>query len=246
MRGYRPETYGDGFADVYDEWYRDVSDTEGTVAALTSLAGDGRVLELGVGTGRIALPLASGRPAVTGVDASAAMLDRLAAKDPDRTVTVVLADMASLPFASGGFDVVFAAFNTFFNLVDDRAQAACAAGVHDLLVPGGAFVIEAFVPPAEGLSDSGVSVREVTAERAVITVSRHDDTGRTIHGHHIEFSDRGTRMRPWVLHYRTPVQLDELMNGAGLTLESRWADWQGTRFDETAETHVSVYRRGRL
>lgn len=245
MLGYGPGTYGDGFADVYDEWYGDVSDTTATVAALFDLAKGRPVLELGVGTGRLALPLAGRGLSVVGIDASGAMLERLGAKDPDRSVAAVRADMAGLPLRSGCVGVAFAAFNTFFNLVDDRAQDACAAQVHAALMPDGVFAIEGFVPPPGGLTDGGVSVREITAERAVITVSHHVERTRTIRGQHIEFADRGVRMRPWVLHYRTPGELDELMAGAGFDLESRRADWHGTPFDPTAETHVSLYRPSR-
>src|SRR5262245_41087141 len=117
MDGYEASTYGDGFADVYDDWYGNVSDVDATVAGVASLAaarGGDRVLELGVGTGRLALPLAARGLLVTGIDASPAMLDRLLAKPGAARVEAVLGDMAELP-VPGRYTVVFAAFNTFFN-----------------------------------------------------------------------------------------------------------------------------------
>ena len=93
MRGYDESTYGDSFADVYDEWYRNVSRIDATVDRLRALGGDGPFLELGVGTGRLALPLAATGASVTGIDTSDAMLDKLAEKDPGGTVKVVRGDM---------------------------------------------------------------------------------------------------------------------------------------------------------
>ena len=109
MDGYHDSTYGDAFADVYDDWYEGISDVDTTVATLLDLAGDGPVLELGVGTGRLALPLAiAGAPTgltVTGVDTSQAMLDRLRVRDPDGLVTGRLGNMAG-PLTGGPYDLV--------------------------------------------------------------------------------------------------------------------------------------------
>jgi len=251
---YGPATYGDGFADVYDDWYHDVSDVDATVATIAELAGDGAVLELGVGTGRLAVPLAAAGATVVGVDASQAMLDLLTAKDPDGSVVAVLTDMAALtsgPAAEtiashGPYRVVFAAFNTLFNLTTPEDQARCLNNAFELLEPGGYLVIEGFVPPEGGLGDGGVSVRDVTPQGAVITVSRHDRDAQIIRGHHVELTAEGNRLRPWMLHYRTPTQLDEAAASVGFVLEARWSDWHGTNFDESAElpdVHVSRYQR---
>ena len=257
---YGPSTYGDAFADVYDDWYADVSDVDATVAAITELAGDGAVLELGVGTGRLALPLAANGVDVVGVDASSAMLDLLAEKPDADTVQAVLADMGDLDAtpgvaAAGPYRVAFAAFNTFFNLTSDAAQTACLRSLFELVEPGGSVVIEGFVPPEGGLADGGVSVRDVSAEGAVITVSKHDAEGQIIRGHHVEITAAGNRLRPWLLHYRTPEQLDASAAAAGFVLQDRWTDWVGTPFPlrgdssptdpslEPPDVHVSIYRR---
>lgn len=242
MDGYGPHTYGEGFADVYDEWYGDVSDIAATVDGLVALAAGGPLLELGVGTGRLALPLADRGLTVVGVDASAAMLDRLRAKPGAGRVEVHEADMADPLPTPGRFAVVFAAFNTFFNLTDTAAQARCLRHAADALRPGGRLVIEGFVPPAEGLTDGGVSVRDITVDRAVLSVSQHDPGDQVIRGHHVDISAAGIRLRPWMLHYRTPTQLDETAAAAGFTLERRTADWAGTPFSPDADAHVSVYR----
>ncbi len=149
MRGYDDRSYGDGFADVYDDWYADVTDVDATVGRMLALAGpDGRVLELGVGTGRLALPMAAAGLQVVGVDTSAAMLERLAERDPAGLIDVVCGDMVDdLP--DGPFDAALVAYNTIFNLLDEQRQLACFAAVAERLAPGGSFVVEAFVPDVE-------------------------------------------------------------------------------------------------
>ena len=112
---------------------------------LAGLAGDGRVLELAIGTGRVALPLASRGIAVEGVDASAAMVDRLRAKPGGDSIPVTLGDMAQVP-VSGRFGLVYLVFNTLFGLLSQARQAECFASVARVLEPGGMFVIECFVP----------------------------------------------------------------------------------------------------
>ena len=244
MHGYRPGTYGASFADVYDDWYADVSDVDATVAAIRRLAAEGSVLELGVGTGRLAVPLAAAGVRVVGVDAAPEMLRRLRAKPGGPAVAAVLADMATLPLPDGSVDIAFAAFNTLFNLADDAAQRRCLAEVARVLRPSGRLAVEAFVPPEQGMPDGGVSVRDVTLDSAVLSVTRHDAAGQVVHGQHVEISENGIRMRPWVLRYLSPDQLDERARAAGLALESRHADWERSPWSaETSETHVSVYRR---
>lgn len=243
MDGYGPSSYGDSFADVYDSWYGAVSDVDATVEGVATLAGGGPVLELGVGTGRLAIPLAARGLEVVGVDASAEMLDRLKAKDTAGSVRTVEADMADPGVASRHFALAFAAFNTFFNLTDDDAQSRCVASLARVLRPEGRVAIEAFVPPTDGMTEGGVSVRDITTTHLVLTASHHDPDGQVIHGQHVEMCDDGIRMRPWVLHYRTPPQLDALFESHGFVLERRHADWADTAFDAGAESHVSVYHR---
>ena len=124
MEGYEPPSYGEAMADVYDEWYADLTDVGATVAAIARLAAGGRVLELGIGTGRLAIPLAEAGLDVSGIDVSPAMVARLRAKPGGDRVAVVVGDMAraeDLP--PGPFAVVFVAFNTFFGLITAEDQA---------------------------------------------------------------------------------------------------------------------------
>ena len=249
MEGYGPSTYGDRFADVYDDWYADVSDAGATVERVAALAGPrGRVLELGAGSGRLAVPLAVRGLDVWAVDASSAMLDRLRARPGGDRVRAVLDDMARLAdpalAAAGGFAVVLCAFNTLFNLTDTEAQRLCLARVRDLLVPEGLFVVEAFVPPPGGEGDAAVAAveaRHIGLDEVVLTVSRLDPGARTVTGQHVQLTERGIRLRPWVLHYASPAELDDLAAGVGLRLVERHAGWREQPFARDSAVHVSVY-----
>ncbi|HEY3485141.1 MAG TPA: class I SAM-dependent methyltransferase [Ilumatobacteraceae bacterium] len=243
MQGYDRSSYGDAFADVYDEWYEGISDVPSSVRDLAALAGGGRVLELGVGTGRLAIPLAATGLEVHGVDTSAAMLDRLREKDPDGSVIAHLGDMVDdLP--DGPFTLAFVAYNTLFNLTESERQARCVEEVAARLSPGGHFVVEAFVPEDPPRRGSDISVRSLSADRLVLSASLHDPDAQRAEGQFVELTAAGgVRMRPWSIRYATPAQLDEMAAGAGLTLTARWRGFDDHVFDEHSEHHVSVYAR---
>ena len=245
VRGYDRTTYGDGFADVYDDWYSDLTDTDATVARLSGLAGEGPVLELGVGTGRIAIALASATGApVVGLDASEAMLARLAAKPASELVTPVLADMDGPDLPAGPFTLVYVTYNTFFGLLSEESQRRCFTEIAGRLTAGGRFVVEAFVPEDPPREGSVVELRSMTAGRVVLSVSVNDPAEQRAEGHLIELEDGATvRLRPWSIRYSTPAQLDSMASSAGLALLARHAGWQDEHFDESSSHHVSVYGR---
>lgn len=247
MEGYDARTYGDAFADVYDEWYADVGDPEVAVEALASLAAGGPVLELGVGSGRLAVPLAERGIEVWGLDASPAMLARLAERPGSAAVRAVAADMADpvAALAAAGappFAAIVAAFNTFFLLAAEGEQARCLTGCAALLAPDGAVVLECFVPAdAPASVERAIEPRTVAVDHVVLTVSTHDPATQVVRGQHVELRETGTRLRPWMLRYATPAQLDDLAAGAGLRRRERWAGWDGRPFDDASTMHVSVY-----
>jgi SAM-dependent methyltransferase len=247
MDGYDERTYGDAFADVYDDWYEGISDVDTTVATLLELAERRDVLELGVGTGRLAVPLATAgrhdRLTVTGLDTSEAMLERLAARDHDRLVEPVLGTMTG-PLPSGLFGLVFVAYNTLFNLTTRTLQADCFRAVAEVLLPGGRFVVEAFVPD-DTRGGSDVSVRSIAADRVVLSVSVQRPDEQIAEGQFVEITEAGgVRLRPWSIRYATPDELDELAGEAGFHVEHRWGSFGREPFDIAAERHVTVYRRG--
>lgn len=243
MDGYDAATYGDRFVDVYDDWYGAITDTEACVEALATVAGRGPVLELGVGTGRLAIPLAARGLEVTGVDASAAMLARLAAKPGGDRVATILGDMAAPPVGDRRFGLVFVAYNTLFNLVGDGEQGRCLAAAARCLTDDGRVVVEAFVPDPAAPAGDAVSPREVTADKVVLSVSRSDPASQEVLGQYVDITEAGIRLRPWHIRWSTPAQLDALADAAGLRLDQRWASWSGEPFHAAAPAHVSVYRR---
>ena len=242
MEGYDETTYGERFADVYDDWYGSITDTEACVEAVAALADGGPVLELGVGTGRLAIPLAQRGLAITGVDASPAMLAALSAKPGGDAVEAVLGDMTDPPVGAPRFAVVFVAYNTLFNLVTEEGQRSCLTNAAHQLAPGGCVVVEAFVPDVSYAAAEAVVPKHVTADKVVLSVSRHDPVSQEVIGQYVDISEAGIRLRPWHIRWSTPEQLDAMATEAGLGLSQRWASWSGDPFDETSASHISVYR----
>ncbi len=249
MQGYDSTSYGEAFADVYDEWYGDISDVDATVETLAELsaeAGTLPIVELGVGTGRLALPLAQRvQPTpVIGIDSSAAMLTQLKNKNIDTPVHTILGDMVDdLPDAPLG--VVFVAFNTFFNLGTQQRQRACMQSVAQRLDPTGSFVIEALVPDEPPRTGSLVELKSLDRDRVVLSVARYDGIAQSAEGQFIEFTEAGgVRLRPWSIRYASPVELDAMAAEVGLSCRYRWQSFARDPFTEDSTRHVSVYAHG--
>ncbi len=249
MEAYRSDSYGEAFAEVYDEWYRDLDDVGSVVAFVTgelasSSEGTGNpaLLELGVGTGRLALPFAAAGWRVTGIDSSRAMLDRLSAKDPSTTVTAVLGDMVD-DMPSGSFDVVLAGYNTIFNVLTAERQRELFRRVAGVLAPAGCFVLEAFVPDDPPRTGGDLTVRSIAADAVVLHASVHEPDHQRAHGQFIEITEAGgVRLRPWSIRYAGPAELDEMAAAAGMALSTRVASTDRAAFDDESSHHIAVYR----
>jgi SAM-dependent methyltransferase len=244
--GYGAASYGDSYADVYDDWYPLPGDTEAAVEHLAAAAGHRPVLELGVGTGRLAIPLAQRQLDVWGVDSSAAMLNRLAAKPGGGGVRTFLGDIATLapPSDAPRFGLVFAAYNTFCLLAEEAAQRACLQRVAEAVASGGQLVLEVFVPPIAVAPGGVVEVSQVTADRLVLRAFRRWPDAETFEGHHVELSETGgVRLRPWRMRAPGPAALDALAAAAGWRLAHRAGGWAGEPFTGTSRRHVSTYER---
>jgi SAM-dependent methyltransferase len=242
--GYEPSTYGDRIAAVYDAWVNPtVGDkTDATVDFLAELAAGGEVLELGVGTGRIALPLAERGLRVHGIDASEAMLDQLRAKPGGADLPVVLGDFADVP-VDGQFKLIFVVFNTFFALLDQEAQLRCFRNVASHLEPGGSFVIEVFVPDPT-LFDRGqrFAVTRVETDSVQLHATTHDPVLQRVTTQHIGIGRDGVILLPVQLRYAWPSELDLMAQLAGLQLDARLGGWRGEPFTAASPSHVSRYR----
>ncbi len=235
------EVYTRHLADVYDQWFGYFD--EAAVDVLEELAGGGRVLELGIGTGTVALPLAARGVEMHGIDASPEMVARLREKPCGADVPVTMGDFAEVN-VEGEFSLVYVVYNTLFALQTQEEQVRCFRNVAARLAPGGAFVVEVFVPDLAQLSAGrGVRFLHMTDERVGIRVYEHDPVGQKLRSRHVVFTDGGTRVFPVEVRYAWPSELDLMAQLAGLRLRERWGDWRRGRFDAKSEKHVSVYER---
>jgi SAM-dependent methyltransferase len=235
-----PGMFGRQWAADYDQGTN--PDPGPAVQFLAGTAGRGRVLELAIGTGRVALPLAANGLIVEGIEASPEMVAKLRAKPGGSEIPVTIGDMADVS-VTGPFSLVYLVFNTLFNLVDAGRQADCFRNVARVLAPGGAFVLEAFVPdPADFDRDEQVQVRAVTEDSVRLRVHRYDRAAQTFIRQSITLSEQGVRLEPFAMRYCWPEQMDEMAHRAGLQLAERYADWDRLPFDPGSKSHVSVYR----
>jgi SAM-dependent methyltransferase len=217
--------------------------TREAVEFLQAVVGDGRALELGIGTGRVALPLAERGVHVEGIDASQAMVDRLRAKVGGGDIPISIGDFAAVE-VPGAFDLIYVVFNTFFALLDQEAQIQCFANVANHLTPRGKFVIEAFVPDPT-LYDRGrrLSAPRIETDRVQIDAARLDLATQRVTSQHILIGAEGIMLLPVQLRYAWPSELDLMARLAGLRLRERYAGWRGEPFTSTSAKHVSVYER---
>jgi SAM-dependent methyltransferase len=245
VKDYRPETFGERMAEVYDDWYGTrlaEAATPAAVELLADLAAGGRVLELAIGTGRLALPLAARGLPVTGIDASEAMVAKLRAKPGGAAIPVTIGDFADVA-VEGPFDLVFLAFNTLFNLTAQDDQVRCFQNVARRLSPRGVFVVEAFVPDLVGLARQSVRAVHTTVDGAILEASVHDPVAQVVRYQYIVIGPDGTRLYPVPQRYAWPSELDLMARLAGLELRERWAGWDRAPFTATSASHVSAYGR---
>lgn len=241
MGEYGPETYGDRMAEIYDGWFGTPGDAEEAVAFLLGLAGSGPVLELGIGTGRIALPLAGEGIEVRGIDASEAMVEKLRSKRGGGDIPVAFGDFAEVG-VDERFSLIYVVFNTLFALLTQEDQTRCFANVARRLEAGGVFVVEAFVPDLSRFThDQTTQTRHVGTDEIVLECSRHDPVRQRVDSQNIVMRGDSTRLYPVSLRYAWPSELDLMSRLAGLNLRERWGGWNRQPFTRTTGSHVSVY-----
>ena len=241
MKEYIASTYGDHLAEVYDEWFGTAENA--AIDMLAELADGGRALELGIGTGRIALPLAERGIEVHGIDASEAMTSRLRARPGGQALPVTLGNFADVQ-VEGEFSLIFVVFNTFYGLQTQEDQVRCFRNVADHLKDDGVFLIEAFVPDMKRFND-GQEVRAyaVTTEHVSLQISQHDPVTQHLKSQFVVFRNNDLKLYPVEIRYCWPSEMDLMAQLAGLRLRHRWGSWARGEFSASSQKHISVFER---
>ena len=244
MKDYDVSTYGDRIADVYDEWYGDVGflQQDAAVELLAELAGAGPVLELAVGTGRLALPLAERGLEVHGIDASEEMVAKLREKPGGEGVAVTMGDFADVA-VDGSYPLIFIAFNTFFALDSQDEQVRCFENVARRLKPDGVFCLDAFVPDPARFGGGRVSVSKIELDLVQLDVTLLDQAEQKSVSQHVVVRPDGISFYPVNVRWAYPPELDLMARLAGLELRERFGSWRRDPFTKESGHHVSVYTR---
>ena len=238
--------FGEAVAAAYDEAENPMfepSVVESTVDFLASLADHGRALEFGIGTGRIALPLARLGIEVHGIELSRAMVRRLQAKPAGTGIPVTIGDFSSTTVAAT-FSLVYLVFNTIENLTSQAAQVACFRNAAAHLEPGGCFVIEVAVPDLQRLPPGERFVVFDASDRHW-GIDEYDVANQGLVSHHFEIRGGSVHKSSGPFRYVWPAELDLMAQLAGLELHERWADWNREPFTSDSRKHISVWRKPR-
>lgn len=239
-----PDHFDEPVAATYDEDLEDMF-TEAEVApvvnVLASLCGERGALEFGIGTGRIAIPLAERGVQVTGIDLSAAMLKRAAGKSGANNIPLVQGDFATTQI-DGEFDLVYLIFNTIMNLTTQEAQLACFENAARHLKPGGHFVIEVMIPRLQWLNPGEKHmVWDFSPEHRGIDEYEIATQGLT--SHHTYFKDGNPTLVSTPCRYVWPSELDLMAKLSGMKLVSRWQDWHGTEFTSDSRDQIVIWQK---
>jgi SAM-dependent methyltransferase len=236
--------FGDDVAESYDE---DVSEEfdpiviESIVSFLADLAPDGSALELGIGTGRIALPLRERGVDVEGIDLSSSMVDRMRDKPEGSEIRVVLGDFSTTSM-DRTYDLVFLVFNTIMNLTSQEGQVACFANASSHLRTGGRFVVEVMIPDLRRLPP-GEKYRPFAVRPDALGFDEYDVANQGLVSHHYRVHDHKTIVHSVPFRYVWPSELDLMATMAGMRLQGRWSGWTREPFTSESMKHVSVWEK---
>jgi SAM-dependent methyltransferase len=236
--------FGEGVAERYDESSPEMFDpavVDSAVDFLAGLAGDGAALELGIGTGRIAIPLSRRGVRVHGIDLSPQMVAQLRAKPGAEGVGVTVGDFATAT-VEGRFSLAYLVFNTINNLTTQDGQVACFQNVAAHLEPGGCFVIEVGIPQLQRLPP-GETVRPFTVTPTHLGFDEYDVANQGLISHHYSVVDGRFELMSVPFRYVWPAELDLMARLAGMTLEGRWSGWRREPYTSDSTRHVSVWRK---
>jgi len=243
MPEYDPAYFGSHWAQVYDDVYPALPDERDCIECLTALAGRGPVLELGIGTGRVALPLARRNVEVHGIEASLEMVTKLREKPGGKDLLVRVGNLVDIA-VEDEYTLIFAIFNTLSYVTNQNDQARCFVNVARHLSSDGIFVVEDGVPvPGSG---RGIQVKELRSDRVTLLVAQRDHVTQRV-SQQLVLMDQNGRIRliPDTYRYIWPSELDLMAKIAGLRLRERWGDWRRGPFTSSSVKHISVYESER-
>lgn len=237
--------FGEAVAATYDDdpEISDPAAIDPVVDFLAELAGEGSALELGIGTGRIALPLARRGVPVHGIDLSRAMIARLRAKPGSENIETTLGDFASVVI-DGSFAVAYLVFNTIGNLVTQEEQIACFRNAAAHLEPGGCFVVEVGVPDLRRLPP-GEKYRVFRADADRWGIDEYDVVRQGLISHHFRLREGKLERKSVPFRFVWPSELDLMAQMAGLVLRERWGGWDRQPFTGESQKHISVWEKPR-
>jgi SAM-dependent methyltransferase len=239
---FEPDTFGKLNAEDYDLLH-DPGTTDETVALILEIAAGGRTLELAIGTGRIALPLAAKGLEIHGIEGSPEMVARLREKPGGDAIAVAIGDFADVDMA-GPFDHVFLVFNTLFNLTSQDHQVRCFQNVANRLRDGGTFLVETFVPDtAQYRAGQNVRTMQVGFKSVWLEAAMHDPVRQVVEYQRVRITEDGVRLVPLLMRYAWPAEIDLMARLAGLRLKDRWGGWHREPFTADSKMHVSVYEK---
>jgi SAM-dependent methyltransferase len=237
--------FDERFAARYDEFVGEMFDpdvVDPVVDFLVEIAGSGRALELGIGTGRIALPLRQRGVPVHGIELSKAMVARLRAKPGGGSIGVTIGDFATTT-VDGTFSVAYLVFNTIMNLTTQEAQIACFRNVAAHLEPGGCFVVEVVVPELQRLPP-GETLRALYLSETKSGIDEYDVVTQGLTSHHLTVVEGRLERFSIPFRYVWPSELDLMAQLAGMSLRERWSGWTREPFTSGSRKHVSVWENG--
>jgi SAM-dependent methyltransferase len=239
MDYYEEKTYGDRVAGVYDQWYSDFE--AAAISTLADLAGKGKALELGIGTGRIAIPLLKAGVNVQGIDISESMVAKLKAKPGGDKIPVTFGNFVDVE-VGGKYSLIYIVFNTFFSPLTQEEQVRCFRNVASHLEAGGVFVIEAFVPDmARFIAGQTTRVIKLGDNELQIDASLVEMDKQLISSQHVIITDHGTRFYPVKIRYAWPSEMDLMAQLSALQLRERWSNWEKAYFNAQSKMHISIY-----
>jgi SAM-dependent methyltransferase len=248
MKDYEPSlSFGREMAERYDDIQRFSTtpsrlDRDAALNFLAEWARGGTALELAIGTGWIALPLAERGIRVAGIELSQAMVDRLKAKPGGDQILVTVGDMAEVS-VPGRFKLVYVVANSLSNLLTQEAQVRCFENAARHMADDAVFVVEMFVPAFlyRGRGDQYVDAEAIELDHVRLDVGRHDPVGQLLDESHVSLTPGGVRFDPVVTRYAWPPEMDLMARIAGLELKERWGGWKRESFTAASTHHISVY-----